>query len=79
MPDENLENVPGIGAPNEYYTKPHTDTTPLVVLGDTIQASTFRDMLTILEGLQNHNHIFYDDYTTVCECQCQCQCGRGTV
>lgn len=45
---------------------------------DTITADTYRHMLDVLESLANHNHIFYDDYTTVCECQCQCQCSRGT-
>lgn len=47
--------------------------------GDTISADTFRDMLDVLEDLAGHNHIFYDDYTTVCECQCQCACSRGTI
>lgn len=47
--------------------------------GDTITADTFRNMLNVLESLASHNHIFYDDYTTVCECQCQCDCNRGTL
>jgi len=47
--------------------------------GDTITADTFRNMLSVLESLASHNHIFYDDYTTVCECQCQCDCSRGTL
>jgi hypothetical protein len=47
--------------------------------GDTISADTFNDMLDVLEDLAGHNHIFYDDYTTVCECQCQCACSRGTL
>jgi len=46
---------------------------------DDITADTFNDMLDVLEDLANHNHIFYDDYTTVCECQCACACGRGTL
>jgi hypothetical protein len=46
---------------------------------DTISADTFRQMLDVLEGLASHNHIFYDDYNTVCECQCQCACSRGTL
>lgn len=45
---------------------------------DAITADTYRQMLDVLESLATHNHIFYDDYTTVCECQCQCQCSRGT-
>ena len=47
--------------------------------GDTITADTFRNMLNVLESLASHNHIFYDDYNTVCECQCQCACSRGTL
>ena len=47
--------------------------------GDTITADTFRNMLSVLESLASHNHIFYDDYTTVWECQCQCDCSRGTL
>lgn len=46
--------------------------------GDPITADTFKQMLDVLESLQGHSHVFYDDYTTVCECQCQCQCSRGT-
>jgi len=50
------------------------------VVGETtIQAATFQSMLTVLESLATHSHIFYDDYTTVCQCQCQCACSRGTV
>jgi hypothetical protein len=47
--------------------------------GDTISADTFRAMIDVLEDLAGHNHIFYDDYTTVCQCQCQCACSRGTL
>ena len=47
--------------------------------GDTVTADTFRNMLNVLESLASHNHIFYDDYNTVCECQCQCACSRGTL
>ena len=47
--------------------------------GDTVTADTFRQMLDVLEQLASHNHIFYDDYNTVCECQCQCACSRGTL
>jgi hypothetical protein len=46
---------------------------------DTITADTYRQMLDILESLASHTHVFYDDYTTVCECQCQCDCSRGTL
>lgn len=47
--------------------------------GDKITADTYRSMLDVLEDLITHDHIFYDDYTTVCECQCQCACNRGTI
>jgi hypothetical protein len=57
-----------------------TDTTvPAKTAGDTITADTYRQMLDVLEQLASHNHIFYDDYNTVCECQCQCACSRGTL
>jgi len=47
--------------------------------GDTISADTFNQMLDVLEQLSGHAHIFYDDYSTVCECQCQCACNRGIL
>jgi hypothetical protein len=46
---------------------------------DTISASDFTTMLSVLSQLTSHNHVFYDDYTTVCDCQCQCDCSRGTL
>jgi hypothetical protein len=52
---------------------------PAKAEGDNITADTYRQMLDVLEALASHNHIFYDDYNTVCECQCQCACSRGTV
>jgi hypothetical protein len=52
---------------------------PAKAAGDNITADTYRQMLDVLEALASHNHIFYDDYNTVCECQCQCACSRGTV
>jgi hypothetical protein len=66
---ENVSDVSGTGGGS---------TPPNKSAGDLITADTFRQMLDVLESLQSHNHIFYDDYTTVCECQCQCQCSRGT-
>jgi hypothetical protein len=47
--------------------------------GDDITANTFIEMVDILEELASHTHIFYDDYSTVCQCQCQCGGGRGVV
>jgi hypothetical protein len=52
---------------------------PAKSAGDAITADTYRQMLDVLEALASHNHIFYDDYNTVCECQCQCACSRGTL
>lgn len=52
---------------------------PAKAAGNTITADTYRQMLDVLETLASHNHIFYDDYNTVCECQCQCACSRGTL
>jgi hypothetical protein len=52
---------------------------PAKAEGDPIAADTYRQMLDVLEALASHNHIFYDDYNTVCECQCQCACSRGTL
>ena len=70
-----------MGTPtNENTSAASSPGTPVdVAQGDTIQASTFRDMITVLENLASHTHTFYDDYTTVCECQCQCACSRGTL
>lgn len=49
--------------------------------GGQIRASTFQQMLQILDDLTDHTHTVYDDYTSVCECQCQCACacGRGGI
>jgi hypothetical protein len=52
---------------------------PTVATGASISANTYLQMITVLENLATHNHVFYDDYTTVCECQCQCACTRGTL
>jgi hypothetical protein len=52
---------------------------PAKTAGENITADTYRQMLDVLEALASHNHIFYDDYNTVCECQCQCACSRGTL
>lgn len=52
-----------------------------VAAGGKINASTFQQMLQILDDLTDHSHTVYDDYTSVCECQCQCACacGRGGI
>lgn len=69
MPNENTSNNPS----------PSGSSPSDKAAGDTISADTFRQMLDVLENLASHNHIFYDDYNTVCECQCQCACSRGTL
>ena len=48
-------------------------------VGDDITANTFLQMLTILDNLTDHTHVFYDDYSTNCNCNCNCACGRGSL
>jgi hypothetical protein len=67
-----------MGVENTSTTSVNSDV-PAKNSGDNITADTYRQMLDVLEQLASHNHIFYDDYTTVCECQCACACGRGTL
>jgi len=71
---------------NEYLSRhvtPHPN--PGVVYagsaggGSLVTAQNYKNMANILNNLASHNHVFYDDYTTVCDCQCQCNCNRGTV
>jgi hypothetical protein len=69
MADENTSSNSATNKPNASDV---TTTTK-------ITAANFNAMVDILEKLANHTHIFYDDYTTVCQCQCQCQCTRGTL
>ena len=51
--------------------------------GGKITASTFQQMLQILDDLTDHTHTVTDDYSSVCQCLCDCQCacacGRGIV
>jgi hypothetical protein len=56
-----------------------TTNTTAKTQGQQISASDFTTMLSVLSQLTTHNHVFYDDYTTVCDCQCQCDCSRGTL
>jgi len=42
-----------------------------------ITASSYNQMVAILEELTDHTHIYYDDYSTACNCNCDCN--RGTV
>jgi hypothetical protein len=50
---------------------------PTKVAGNAIEASTFQQMLQILDDLTDHTHVVYDDYTSACNCNCPCPCGRG--
>jgi|TARA_R110000796_G_scaffold108474_2_gene219501 hypothetical protein len=43
--------------------------------GNTIDADSYRQMVTILDQLRQHTHTFTDDYTT----NCQCNCSRGSL
>lgn len=67
-----------MGQENTSTTSVGSDVPAKTAGTDTITADTYRQMLDVLESLASHNHVFYDDYTTVCECQCQCACSRGT-
>lgn len=50
-----------------------------VGVGQAITASTYQQMLNILDELVTHTHVFYDDYTTACNCNCNCDCTRGIL
>jgi hypothetical protein len=59
-------------------TNPYTstDTAPVAPLaGQQIGASTYRQMLTVLNDLVGHTHTWTDTYNT----NCQCDCGRGNL
>lgn len=44
-----------------------------------VDASSFAQMLNVLNELVDHTHIFYDDYSTACNCNCNCACTRGIL
>jgi hypothetical protein len=50
-----------------------------VSAGNNITASTFLDMITVLEGMIDHTHTYTDDWTSNCNCNCTCQCTRGSL
>lgn len=77
MATSNNENISVNNNSTELTTQ--AQAVPEKTAGETITADTYNSMLDVLENLATHNHIFYDDYTTVCECQCQCACSRGTL
>lgn len=60
------------------YT-PQEAPAPARVAGDEVTASSFDQMLNVLNELIDHTHIFYDDYSTACNCNCNCACTRGTL
>ena len=70
-----------MGVENTGLTNGGVTETPVAAksTNEIVTADTYRQMLDVLEALASHNHIFYDDYNTVCECQCQCACSRGTL
>ena len=43
--------------------------------GNNITATTFNQMIDVLDALVDHSHTFNDDYTS----NCQCNCGRGSL
>ena len=43
--------------------------------GNTIDADSYRQMVSILDQLRSHTHTFTDNYTT----NCQCNCSRGSL
>ena len=45
--------------------------------GNTISADAYNQMVSILEELTDHTHVYYDDYSTACNCNCACN--RGTI
>lgn len=56
---------------------PSTAPSPVTANVTPINSTTFQQMLTILQDLNDHTHTVYDDYTSVC--QCQCACNRGIL
>ncbi len=47
--------------------------------GEQITAAKMNELVSKLEELLNHTHIFFDDYGTACNCNCNCNCTRGTL
>ena len=45
-----------------------------------VEDEVFKEMLSVLNDLTGHTHVFYDDYSTACNCNCNCTCCvRGMV
>lgn len=47
--------------------------------GDKITKEKMNELVSKLDELLNHTHIFFDDYGTACNCNCNCNCTRGTL
>jgi hypothetical protein len=63
-------------------TSTKTTTEPViatVTAGQEISATTFINMIDVLNELVAHTHVFFDDYSTACNCNCNCACSRGII
>lgn len=78
VPDSPPGADPTTGFTPSTYTPQQT---PAVnrIAGDEVTASSFNQMLDVLNELVDHTHIFYDDYSTACNCNCACACTRGIL
>lgn len=52
---------------------------PNVAAGQEVSATTFINMIDVLNELVAHTHVFFDDYSTACNCNCNCNCSRGII
>lgn len=63
-------------------TSTRTTTEPVisnVAAGQEVSATTFINMIDVLNELVAHTHVFFDDYSTACNCNCNCNCSRGII
>lgn len=65
-----------IGATQSSTASPALGNVSAVSPGTVITANTYRSMLTVIEGMLQHNHTVVDTYWSNCECQCG---GGGTT
>jgi hypothetical protein len=76
------DSPPGPNPTTGYSPTTYQPQQPLVAdksAGQSIDATSFDQMLNVLNELVQHTHIFYDDYSTACNCNCNCACTRGTL
>jgi len=78
VPDSPPGADPTTGFPVNTYTPQQAPAADRVD-GDDATASSFNQMLDVLNELIDHTHIFYDDYSTACNCNCNCACTRGSI